>query len=262
MQIDWITVAAQIVNFLVLVWLLHRFLYGPIIRAMENREHRIASRLQEASDEREAAIAEATRYQEMQEDLNARSEAMLQEARIEAENVRRSLQKEAHEEVAELRREWEKSLTDEREEFVTEVRRQIAEAFIALARRALADLADETLEDRVANRFLSAIGDLKEKQLNSLRAASTNAGAVVTLRSTLPLATKRRRELEASVKRALARDVPVRVEENPDLMCGIELRVGGQMVRWSLDSFLDDLEVELKAIVDSGPTQSEPEAAQ
>ena len=50
MQIDWFTVVAQIVNFLTLVGLLKKFLYGPIIRAMDDRERRIASRLEEAND--------------------------------------------------------------------------------------------------------------------------------------------------------------------------------------------------------------------
>ena len=50
MQIDWLTVAAQIVNFLVLVWLLQRFLYRPITEAMARREERIESRLSEAKN--------------------------------------------------------------------------------------------------------------------------------------------------------------------------------------------------------------------
>ena len=48
MSVNWFTVAAQVVNFLILVWLLHRFLYGPIIAAMDRRERRIAERLQDA----------------------------------------------------------------------------------------------------------------------------------------------------------------------------------------------------------------------
>jgi len=43
-QIDWLTVAAQITNFLVLVWLLHRFLYQPITNAMEQRQAQIEKR--------------------------------------------------------------------------------------------------------------------------------------------------------------------------------------------------------------------------
>ncbi len=48
MAIDWITVSAQIVNFLILVWLLKHFLYQPIIRAMDRREQRVSERLNEA----------------------------------------------------------------------------------------------------------------------------------------------------------------------------------------------------------------------
>ncbi len=50
MLINWFTVLAQIVNFLILVYLLKRFLYGPIIRAMQEREKKIARRLQDAED--------------------------------------------------------------------------------------------------------------------------------------------------------------------------------------------------------------------
>ena len=45
MQVDWITTIAQIINFLVLVYLLKRFLYGPIVSAMIHREAHIAERV-------------------------------------------------------------------------------------------------------------------------------------------------------------------------------------------------------------------------
>ena len=55
MSIDWITVAAQVANFLVLVWLLKRFLYRPILDGIDAREAEIAGRMQVA----ERARAEA-----------------------------------------------------------------------------------------------------------------------------------------------------------------------------------------------------------
>lgn len=55
MLIDWFTVAAQAVNFLVLVWLLKRFLYKPILGAMDAREQRIASQLRQAEAEKAEA---------------------------------------------------------------------------------------------------------------------------------------------------------------------------------------------------------------
>ena len=58
MLINWFTVAAQIVNFLILAVLLKRFLYGPIVRAMAAREERIASEMAAAAQKRREAEQE------------------------------------------------------------------------------------------------------------------------------------------------------------------------------------------------------------
>ena len=84
MQIDWLTVAAQIVNFLVLVWLLQRFLYRPITTAMRRREERIETLLAEAREARETAEAEERRLEEKEADLDARADEILAERLAEA----------------------------------------------------------------------------------------------------------------------------------------------------------------------------------
>ena len=61
-MIDWFTVSAQIINFLILVFLLKRFLYGPVIRAMDKREEAIAGRLKDAGQKQEEAQKEIDRY--------------------------------------------------------------------------------------------------------------------------------------------------------------------------------------------------------
>ena len=48
MLIDWFTVAAQALNFLILVWLMKRFLYKPILNAIDAREKLIAKELADA----------------------------------------------------------------------------------------------------------------------------------------------------------------------------------------------------------------------
>ena len=55
MLINWFTVCAQAINFLILVWLLKRFLYKPILHAIDEREKGIAAQLADA----EAKKAEA-----------------------------------------------------------------------------------------------------------------------------------------------------------------------------------------------------------
>src|SRR5690554_8014709 len=80
MSIDWITVAAQLANFLLLVWLLKRFLYRPILKGIDAREAEIAKRLAAAKEAKENADAEKQRYQQQYADHLTVRDNLLEEA--------------------------------------------------------------------------------------------------------------------------------------------------------------------------------------
>ena len=63
MLIDWFTVSAQVVNFLILVWLMKRFLYKPILHAIDAREQRIAKKIADADAKRAEAEKEREQWQ-------------------------------------------------------------------------------------------------------------------------------------------------------------------------------------------------------
>ena len=67
MLIDWFTVIAQVVNFLILVWLLKRFLYRPILDAIDAREKRIALALADADAKKVEAEKERDAFQQKNE---------------------------------------------------------------------------------------------------------------------------------------------------------------------------------------------------
>jgi F-type H+-transporting ATPase subunit b len=74
-QIDWVTIVAQIVNFLILVWLLHRVLYRPLSRAIEARGIEVNRRLAEAEEARRAAAAAEEAHQSAIRALEGEREA-------------------------------------------------------------------------------------------------------------------------------------------------------------------------------------------
>ena len=63
MLIDWFTVGAQVLNFLILIWLLKRFLYKPILHAIDEREERIATELANADSPKVRSPKGARRVQ-------------------------------------------------------------------------------------------------------------------------------------------------------------------------------------------------------
>jgi len=251
MHVDWLTVTAQLVNFLVLVWLLRRFLYKPITRAMRDRADRIAEQVRRAEAEREQAEAEENRYRDKQREIDESRDALLEVARDDADSLRRSFEDEARHEVAAIREEWLKTLADEQAAFLGEVVEQTAEAFTTLARQALADLADAQLEKQVVERFLAELRTLNQSELQELRATAIRGDGPVLIRSAFALVDPLRARLTEVLRQTLATDKDMSFERSEDLVCGIELRVGGRLVRWSLDRLLDDLRSDLMTTIES-----------
>lgn len=249
MDVDWITVAAQIVNFLVLVWLLKRFLYGPILKAMETREARIADSLDRAEREREAAASEADRLRQMQRDLESQRSVRLVEAQEEADTLRKSLQSNAREDVANQRAAWIKNLGDEKDAFFDDIRQRTAEAFSTMARIAFSDLANERLEDQIARRFEKALRSFDGSERKKLEVACRRANGKVSVRTSFDLSSARQSDLTAAIRETIADEADVSFQTSQDVICGVELRASGQVVRWSLDSFLDQVETDMSQAV-------------
>ena len=69
MLIDWFTVGAQVLNFLILVWLLKHFLYKPILNAIDAREKRIASELADADAKKTEAQKERDDFRKQEQSI-------------------------------------------------------------------------------------------------------------------------------------------------------------------------------------------------
>ena len=232
MQIDWLTVIAQIVNFLILVWLLKRFLYQPVINAMAKREERIGARLSEAQQREDEADAERRRFQEKTEEFERARDERLAAAREAAEKEKRQRLDEARHEIDHQRQKWREELRREQDELHKALRRELAGSAIDIARRALADLADATLEHRIAATLLRELENMPEKE----REAFARAKEPLRLAASFDLDDETRERLRV----ALAARSGIEFVRDPDLVCGFALTGAGHRLDWNLNDYLDD----------------------
>ena len=257
MQIDWLTVAAQIVNFLILVWLLQHFLYGPVTRAMDRREQRIAARLQEGEDMKKEAEAEARAIRDKRFELDAERDAIMAQANVKAEKYRRSLEHDARKEATEKKRQWQKQIDDERETFLRDLRERSMDHFYKLAQRALTDLSDSRVEEQMAEKFGLHLEKLDREKRHEIARECKSVGNVITIRSRLELSTEIRRHLTRVVHEHITDGVEVHYEQDPDALFGIELRAGGQRLVWGFESYFDGLEEAVRASISVADTSEE-----
>lgn len=244
MQVDWVTVAAQIVNFLVLVWLLKRFLYRPITEAIAAREARIAARVTEAAQARDEAELRAAAYDEKVADLEQRKEESLAQARAEARKTRQALEQAARQEVEALGQEWRKRLEAEQARYLADLRDRAALSIVNLSRKALTDLADETLEVQIARRFEDRIREFAQPLRDALRAHSGDRPAGrITTRFQLP--EQQRNAIRRALSEAAGTDLDIAFEEGADEPPGVVLTIAGLRIAWTIDSYLDALEADV-----------------
>jgi len=250
MSIDWLTVAAQIVNFLVLVWLLKRFLYRPILDGIDAREKEIAERMGEAAQIRAAAEAVEADYKAQVDLLRAGREGALEEARKAAEAERDALLAEARERLLREQAERAEQRAEEARRYRADLHRDGAKALLSLTRKALKDLADESLEARIvahASGRLSAMADDLRK------AAGESLQAVAMTHEPLPDAARERLSAE------LAKLIPgltVTFRSEPAQAPGLTLRLGGAQVEWTVDSYIDGLDA---LLADAGHGHTRPQ---
>ena len=260
MTLDWFTIAAQVVNFLVLFYLLKRFLFPPIIRAMDKREERIASRLNEAEEKRTAAEEARETYEQKQQDLEEERKKTLDSARREAEKLRKSLEKDAREDVAETRKRWEDALRKQQDEFLDTLRHRAAQQVMAASRKALSDLADQDLEHSIVSRFLKSLDDADEENIQAIKDNLEKSGAGITVSTAHRLRKNERERIEDALNSKLGSKVTPHFETSSDLMGGIELSVGDVRLGWNLGSYLDGLEREISHALKEGRPRREPES--
>jgi len=242
MQIDWITVIAQIVNFLILVWLLKRFLYGPILKAMQERQERIAEEMEEAKQREQEADEETREYRQKRQELEDRREELMQDARDAADQRRQELVDQARNEVEAIERRWHENLREERDAFLRQLRRRMGSELCAVARQALADLANRDLQDQVVGVFIDRLKGLEDDRRAELRDALADAEQGPTITSAFPLSASHEKSLITSVREVIGEEAGVSFRQDDELLCGLSLNVGGVKVAWNLDSYLGVLE--------------------
>ena len=243
--IDWWTVSAQVVNFLILVLLLRHFLYGRIVRAMDQRRKKIASHFASAEKKEQDAAAQAERLQREQDGLEQQRDSMLAQARQQAQEQRQTLIRQAREEVQTQADRWRQDIERGKKAFLQEMRDTAGRQICEIARRALADLAGAELEAAIVSKLLDRLDELSADGRAELDRACANDGQDLVVATAGELPQALRDKATQAIRKVLATDAKIRFQTAPELACGIELRAGGRSLSWTIETYVEGIQQQL-----------------
>ncbi|RZM82226.1 F0F1 ATP synthase subunit B family protein [Leptolyngbya iicbica] len=256
MLIDWFTVIAQIINFLILLFLLHRFLYQPILKTIDQRQDQMQARWDAAEAEQVKAAAAAKEYHQAQRALEAQREQLLSQAQAEAAALRHQEVQQAQAELAHKRQQWATALAHEQHSLLTDLQAEFGAQMVAIVRRVLQDIANTDLEAQTVYAFQQKLRGLDDGQRRAI--ATAFADHPVTVQTSDDLSEASQAALCQTLREThLLNGQAIHFERSPQLLCGIRLQNDAYDLAWSAEDYLQALEKTMRSAQSDSHSQGQ-----
>jgi len=224
MRLDWSTLALQLINFAILVWLLQRLLYRPVLRVIDARRQASEARYAEAQRTAETAKRELAALETQRAGITADRLAALAAARELAQQVVAARRAEADRDAKVLLDETRRTLARERDALLAEARRAAVDLAAGMARRVLAEVPEPLRIEGWLERIDHHLQALPTAERAELVGELAAAGAPLRVVSAWPIAADAEERWRARLRQTLGPNVPVIFETNAELLGGAELR--------------------------------------
>ena len=240
MRIDWQTLALQTVNVLILIWILSRFLFRPVVAIIEERRAVAAKLLDDAAAAKSEAMAAREQAQAETAKIAASRDEVLRQAAKEAESERAAALASARAEVEKLRAAAAAEIYSERAAEAVVASDRAARLAVDIAGKLLARLPESARIDGFIGGLAEALAALPQANKQAL-------GDELELRAARPLSAEESRSCRDAFAKALGRPLDFVVAVDPDVIAGLELDTPHATVR---NSFRGDLKRVVEGLTD------------
>lgn len=246
MKFDWWTLALQTINFAILVWLLHRFLYKPVLRMIDARKtdigkHYDAAKAAEAKAKAELAAVEAERAR-----IAAEREAVLTAAAASGEEAVKKRLAEAKSQAEALLDGARKKIATERGEAMAQMQHIALDLGSDYARRLLAAVPRRLRQEAWLEHIEQYLAGLPKDEHDGLVQQIAD-GARLTVVTAAPLSPELVETWQARLRQSLGTAITCAFDVDPALVAGADLHFPSAMLRFSWQSALAALRKELEA---------------
>lgn len=241
MLIDWFTVIAQFFNFLLLVWLLKRFLYKPIMNAVDRREQTIQEQLSHAAEQMDTAEILNNQYLSEINNFNSKKEDLMLQAVQEAESVKKNMIDANKLELSHLKQKQKESLRDQEEAYQNNLIKQAQTEIFQIAKKTLYDLSSEEIESHLFRVFMNQIKALTTAQKDELRFTLADCQYKIIFKSSYEMQETDQQLLTNTLTDMVVHPVSLVFVKQSELINGFQLLTGDFKVSWNIEEYLIDL---------------------
>jgi F-type H+-transporting ATPase subunit b len=244
MKFDWWTLALQTVNALVLIWILARFFFRPVVNIIVKRQEEANKLLADAAAAREKAADARADADKAGAEISAERDRLFAEARTSAQTEKANLLAQSSQEIAKLHSEAEAAIARDRAAAEQAIIARASELSVEIAQRLLGRLPSKVVLSAFLDGLFRALSALSSEARESLASAAA-AGRAIEIVTAMPLSEEEARHVGDALKAAFGSEPPFAFRTDPALIAGIELHSRNTIVRNSWRADLDRIRGEL-----------------
>jgi F-type H+-transporting ATPase subunit b len=249
MLINWFTVISQAINFLILLWLMKRFLYKPILTAIDKRETKIAETIAKTKVEKEKIDVLKIEVQKKKSDFENNQNELLKKGQEDAKQEKTKLLKDAKNEADESRKKWHESLVTEQKDINEKFQQLVLDEIFSITQKALKDLASVQLEESMTQVFIDRLTSLAPEEITVFKLALKTQSSPLIVQSTFSLTEAQQKDIQDTVQNIFESTLSLQFETSPSLVSGIRLTINGKRIEWSITNYLENLQTKMSEIV-------------
>lgn len=251
MLFDWFTLVAQVLNFLILMWLLKHFLYKPVLDAIDAREQRISDLLRETKASQQQAAEQQAQLTQKNDAFESEKTVLFEQVKVKAETQRKELLDKAAKEVAGQREQWLSALQSEQHTLDKTIVERTRSEVLNLARQALTDLSGAELEIQIVKVLIKRIETMTPEQREQFKQTAAGPQNSIVIRSAFEFSAEQQDSLSTSVHKLLPGQPSLSFKTDTDLIGGVELVGNGHKLSWNIAAYLSDIDQSIKRLVDN-----------
>lgn len=252
MMIDWFIVSAQIINFLILVYLLKKFLFRPIIEAIDNRKKEIEESIHSAEAREKKAQILLDEYEQKKKVLENTEKKIVDEVQKKASELWREKKEKIDADLKELRESGVEKINKDQEKFKDYTIEKLRCLVFELSGRVLAELSDNEIEGLMIEKFLNYIE--KESPKINGRMKSASEGII----STAFALTQEQKNQFLETLKPLAPEAKLTFQIEKKNIGGVDLLIGGYQLSWNISDTLFSLDKTITQAIKNGTFLRQP----
>ena len=247
MNINWFEIIVQIINFFILLFILQKLFYKPVIKAMEERQQGIRDIRDEADLKKKEADELIQEYRSSLKTFEENKAEEMNKAIKEADDKKEKIIESYMKEADAKRESYINEVKEEKEYFLHELRSTLGKSSIIIASKILKTISEEDLTEKIFEVFIKKIESLEKEKLEEEIKLD---GEKIVLISSVALSEEQKNRFSNAISEKLDFSIEIDYEIDEHLIMGFELNLESLTVHTNIENYLREAEDSIKKILD------------